>query len=718
MDLLNRVRLPLLVLAMVGSMVVVAPSARAAGFIVDSSADLPDDIPGDTFCATSSSPGPAVCTLRAAVMEANALAGDDTITVGARTVTLTLGGSEEDGAVTGDLDFIDFISSPSDLPQATTVVGSGVGQTVIECGTSFDDRALDIIGSGLVTISGVTVRSCEGPEFQSGGGIRNLGSLTLTDSRVTANVATSFCTQFVGRTRRGSQGPTTLFCLGGDGGGISNSGTLNLTRVSVDGNTGFADCSEGVIFARRRGRQQATYWCPSSGPDGGGILNTGTATIDRSFIGRNDLTITGGPGEAEGGGISITGGSLTITNSTIADNHADSGGEGGGIYQGTAVTTSITHTTVALNSADTGGGIFNDGSPFSVGSSIIAGNFPENCIDVGDPAGITSNDFNVQFPGTSCPFAGANDIVADPILSPAANNGGPTETMALGTGSAAIDRGPTSCPPPAVDQRGVARPIDGDNVAGARCDIGAFEAEPPSPPPSVEGGGGGAGPPAACRDGVDNDGDGFTDHPADTGCSDPLDTSELEGVGDPTPPPSPTAAPSPAPSTTPTETSSPPPPSPSTPVEPPSPSPTVSGSPSPSPSPSPTTTSPPGSATAPTELTIRLEEDRDIFRGKVRVDGADIETTFGRSDRQDPIREIELACEADRTVVLKRVDRNGKDDRVGKDTSNDSGRWRIRHRNNGGTYYAVVFEETYIADDGTEVTCERDRSKNLRAPRQ
>src|SRR3970282_626777 len=54
-------------------------------------------------------------------------------------------------------------------------------------------------------------------------------------------------------------------------------------------------------------------------------------------------------------------------------------------------------------------------------------------------------------------------------LGPLANNGGPPQTHALLAGSPAIDAGSPDCPPPATDQRGVARP------QGPACDIGAYE---------------------------------------------------------------------------------------------------------------------------------------------------------------------------------------------------------------------------------------------------
>jgi hypothetical protein len=64
-------------------------------------------------------------------------------------------------------------------------------------------------------------------------------------------------------------------------------------------------------------------------------------------------------------------------------------------------------------------------------------------------------------------------LQANPQLGSLANNGGPTQTLALLKGSPAIDDIPlASALCPATDQRGHKRP---DNPHESACDIGAFE---------------------------------------------------------------------------------------------------------------------------------------------------------------------------------------------------------------------------------------------------
>lgn len=70
------------------------------------------------------------------------------------------------------------------------------------------------------------------------------------------------------------------------------------------------------------------------------------------------------------------------------------------------------------------------------------------------------------------------------MLGPLANNGGPTPTHMPQSGSPAIDFVGGGCPPPATDQRGAARPVDGDNNSTVWCDAGAVEYGATAPGPA------------------------------------------------------------------------------------------------------------------------------------------------------------------------------------------------------------------------------------------
>ncbi|MBA7659247.1 hypothetical protein ES703_67221 [subsurface metagenome] len=79
--------------------------AQGSTFTVNSTDDATDVNPGDGVAETA--PGNGICTLRAAIQEANALAGPDTINLPANTYTLSIAGANEDAAATGDLDITD-----------------------------------------------------------------------------------------------------------------------------------------------------------------------------------------------------------------------------------------------------------------------------------------------------------------------------------------------------------------------------------------------------------------------------------------------------------------------------------------------------------------------------------------------------------------------------------------------------------------------------------
>src|ERR1051326_517059 len=166
--------------------IVLAGSAQALTFTVNSTTDAVDANPGNGVCATAA----GQCTLSAAIQEANASHGADTISLPAGTYTLTIAGRNEDAAATGDLD-IDDSSSNSTL----TINGAGAATTIIAMGNGTDGKGLDRVFHIMsnAAISGVTIRN--GHVLDMGGGIYNTsnltsgGSLTLTNVVITANSA-------------------------------------------------------------------------------------------------------------------------------------------------------------------------------------------------------------------------------------------------------------------------------------------------------------------------------------------------------------------------------------------------------------------------------------------------------------------------------------------------------------------------------------------------
>jgi hypothetical protein len=250
-------------------------------------------------------------------------------------------------------------------------------------------------------------------------------------------------------------------------GGIFNIGTLSLIASTVSENTVSALCP---------------YWAHRCEALGGGIYNSGKLTVSMSTIANN--TVQAGfrnnslsVAIAAGGGI-FSHGTMNMSNSTVAGNTAKrialSLGPvwyyGAGISNVGAAT--ISNSTVSENTYD--GVSSNLGFSVTIQNSIVANN-SRNCNST-----MISNGYNLSNDG-SCNFNHTGDLNShDPLLGPLQNNGGPTETMALLSGSPAIDAGnPSGCTDSqgyllTTDQRGYRRPDTEDKLG---CDMGAYESQ-------------------------------------------------------------------------------------------------------------------------------------------------------------------------------------------------------------------------------------------------
>jgi len=377
-----------------------------------------------------------------------------------------------------------------------TIIGPGSNSLTVRPSQGSFFRVFNVTPSHSITIQGLTV-SFGYAGFAQGAGI-------FLDEHVTATVADCLLTNnytgdiggaifidgygggamltVLNSTITGNTAGTSAH--GGMGAGIySNGATLTISNSTVSNNTAWFGSDYfggygGGILSGGGGTLEISNTTISgnqTGLAGGGLsIFSGSATINNSTISGNIAGFEFPP-TGVGGGISNSG-TLTIINSTINGNTANGsefkgGGEGGGIYGGTQ----IRNSTLSDNQASVHGGSISGGT-FDIGNSILNAGGPENIYD----ATVTSQGYNVCSDDGGALLNGPGDqINTDPLLGPLQDNGGPTFTHDLLTGSPAIDAGnPNFTPPPYYDQRGP----DFWRVRNGRVDVGSFEVQGGSTP--------------------------------------------------------------------------------------------------------------------------------------------------------------------------------------------------------------------------------------------
>jgi CSLREA domain-containing protein len=343
-----------------------------------------------------------------------------------------------------------------------------------------DSRAGDGGGGGFG--AGTTPNGGQGGAGGAGGAIYNTGALTLQGSTIAGNSAGTGGAGGSGSNASATGGTGGAGGTGGDGGGVANvGGTLTVVNSTFNGNAAGDGGAGGGGGFGGAGAAGGDGGSGGSASRGGGIVSSGgTVSITNSTFASNSAGDggTGGSGGGAGGagGNAGSGGSggnggglaLVVVDSsslqsvTIAGNSAGAGGQGGAGGNGATLGANGTP-----GSAGTGGGIVGEGAAITIQNSLLASNSGGNC-----SASIVDSGHNLSFAGAGCPPTFAT---ADPSLGPLQDNGGPTQTISLAPGSAAIDMVPsTGAGCPATDERGVHRPH------GAGCDIGAYEVASPT----------------------------------------------------------------------------------------------------------------------------------------------------------------------------------------------------------------------------------------------
>ena len=301
--------------------------------------------------------------------------------------------------------------------------------------TALDGGGIYLPGVGTVNVTNSAVSN---DSANSGGGVcmSNGGALAVTNSAMSHDVAAgsqqssggaifAFLTTY----------PTSI--------AIANS---TLVGDSAAGYGGAIDCSSGSVLTISDSTLSA-----NSALSGGAVSCGGTATATIF-----SCTLAGNSAGAAGGALDIWNGTANVTSSTITGNNAGSpfvygGNGGGGIAIGGGALAG------RLNLANT---IVSGNSSITAANDIFA-NATSTVVSTYDAIGNTAGFTYVPGPG---------DLpVAAPLnLGPLGSWGGPTTTIKLLAGSAAIDAGDPALNG-TTDQRGVDRP------QGAGVDIGAYE---------------------------------------------------------------------------------------------------------------------------------------------------------------------------------------------------------------------------------------------------
>ena len=418
-------------------------------FTVNTTMDAVDLNPGDGVCDINPSPFITLCSLRAAIQEANAILNShELIQLPPGTYQLSIPGSDDSGAM-GDLDITDGLTIES-----TSLEQNAAEITIVDGGDT--DRVFHIRGTVsnevAVRFYDFTIQNGQARGGTGGGG------------GILAKYADLFLNRMIIRSND---------VLGGDdsdigGGLLISEGVVPayIVRSQIVENS--AHRGGGVFTSKKLTISDSTLDNNYAVGSGGGITSYGEMEISNSTISNN--------GARGAGGISVYG-KMSLTNVTLSGNRATGGDYYGSSGQAAALSISYDPPTPAdvpiLQNCSIAGnkGVESLSTNYhlTIINTVIASTIGKACT-LGPGASYLFETNNLSSDDT-CNFVHASDIInADPKLGPLADNGGRTLTHLPQPGSPLINAGLNSNQPELLtDQRGMSRP------QGSRYDIGAVE---------------------------------------------------------------------------------------------------------------------------------------------------------------------------------------------------------------------------------------------------
>ena len=441
---------------------------------VDSPIDAVDANPGDGFCADAQ----GRCTLRAAIIEANTIVGADVIALLPGTSTLTIDGSGENAARTGDLD----------ITSKLTIVGAGRDRTIIDGNKGVvNDEVFHVHTGGSLTLTDTTITNGDSS------GLYNQGAtLVVEDVVVSHHDGTGIYNNRSGTPATLVVTNSTISNNGGDG--IYNRGNQGNAYTTVINSTISNNSANGIVITNSNSVAQAIVINSTISGNASYGVNSGPSNtgIAQTFLFNTTVANNGG-GIAVGGPTSSGTDKHTLKNTILANNGVNCNGGTSGRHLITSLGHNISSDAGCPMFIEPGdlqnidpllGALADNGSvnhthALLPGSPAIDAVSPADCTDIsGNVLDADQRGFTRPF-GPNCDtgsyeFGAGSDLGGPTVIGSGTVTVSPTDGGAVDAGEGDIVTGSIDVPPGAVD-------------ADLEIEVRSFDTSDPALPPLPDG---------------------------------------------------------------------------------------------------------------------------------------------------------------------------------------------------------------------------------------